>query len=103
MLKECLSANFNQDNHPDNGKSTSSYIMMTRNYPVSFKGSSQGLMTQSTMEAKLVAVALAMRKDVFCQNIITELGVKGKIKCVLLHIDNFSTTRSQESNSQLVF
>ena len=41
-----------------------------------FKVSMQGLITQSTMEAELVAAALAMMEAVFCQNMMTELGFK---------------------------
>lgn len=80
----------NWGNNPDNGKSTSSYIMMMCNGPVSFKVGMQGLTAQSTMEAELVAGALAMREAVFCQGMMTELGFEEEFKCVPLHIDNTS-------------
>ena len=80
----------NWGNNPDNGKSTSSYIMMMCNGPVSIKVGMQGLTAQSTMEAELVAGALATREAVFCQNTITELGFKEDFECVPLHIDNTS-------------
>ena len=80
----------NWGNNPDNGKSTSSYIMMMCNGPVSFKVGMQGLTTRSTMEAELVAGALAMREAVFCQNMMTELRFKEDFECVPLHIDNTS-------------
>ena len=83
----------NWGNNPDNGKSTSSYIMMMCNGPVSFKVGMQGLTTRSTMEAELVAGALATREAVFCQNTITELGFKEDFECVPLHIDNTSALR----------
>ena len=46
---------------PDNGKPMSSYIMMMSNGPVSLKVGLQGITAQSTMEAELGAVALAMK------------------------------------------
>lgn len=47
----------NWGNNPDNGKSTSSYVMMMCNGPVTFKVDLQGLIAQSTMETELVAAA----------------------------------------------
>lgn len=47
--------------------------MMMCNAPVSFEVSMQGLTAQSTMEAGLVARALA-KEAVSRQNVITELG-----------------------------
>lgn len=63
---------------------------MMYNGPVSFKVGMQELATQSTVEAELVAGALAMRKSVFCQNMLMEPGFKEDSKCVPLHIDNNS-------------
>ena len=77
----------NWGNNPDNRNSTWSYVMMMCNGPVSFKVGMQGLTVQLTMEAKLMAGALAMRKAVFCQNRMTELGLKEDIKCVPLHMN----------------
>ena len=51
----------NWGNNPDNGKSTSCYIMMLSRAPVSFKSGVQSLTAMSTMEAELVASALAMK------------------------------------------
>ena len=51
----------NWGNNPNNAKSTSSYIVMLANGPISFKGGIQGLTAQSTMEAELVAAALRAR------------------------------------------
>ena len=59
---------------PDNGKSTSSYLTMLANAPLSFKSGLQGPTAMSTMEAELVASALAMKKAVFRSNMLTELG-----------------------------
>ena len=78
----------NWGNNPDTGKSMSSYIMMMSNGPVSFKEGLQGITAQSTLEAELVAAALAMKEAVFCANMMQELGFGEKFKCVPLHIDN---------------
>ena len=64
----------NWGNNPDNGKSTSCYIMMLSRAPVSFKSGVQSLTAMSTMEAELVASALAMKDAVFCSNMLTESG-----------------------------
>lgn len=60
--------------------------MVMFNCPVSFKVAMQGLTTQSTMEAELVARVLAMKEAVFRQSMTTELGFKKDFKCVPLHI-----------------
>ena len=44
----------NWGGNPDKGKSTSSYIVMLANGPISFKVGLQSLTAQSTMEAELV-------------------------------------------------
>ena len=46
----------------------SSYIMITVKAPVSFKSGLQSLTAMSTVEAELVAAALAMKEVVFCTN-----------------------------------
>ena len=74
----------------DNRKSTSSYIIMLSNGPISFKVGTQGLTTQSTMEAELVAAALTMKEAVFCSNMMLELGFKEVFGSVPLYIDNTS-------------
>lgn len=48
--------------NPDNGKSTPSYIMMMCNGSASFKEGIQVVTVQSTMEAELVAAALATKE-----------------------------------------
>ena len=45
----------------------------------------------STMEAELVASALAMKEAVFCSNMMTELGFGKDFGQVPLHIDNNAT------------
>lgn len=68
----------NLGNNPNNGNSTSSYLTMMYNGPVSVKVGTQGLAAQPTMEAELVAAALAMG----------ELGFEETFMCVPIYIDN---------------
>ena len=75
---------------PNNGKSTSSYIIMLSNGPISFKVGIQGLTTQSTMEAELVAAPVTMKETVFCSSMMLELGFKEWFGSVPLYIDNTS-------------
>ena len=80
----------NWSNNPDNGRCTSSYIVMLANAPISFKVGLQGLTAQSTMEAELVAAALAMKETVFCSNMTLELGFDKSFGSAPLYIDNTS-------------
>ena len=66
----------------------SSYIMMMAKAPVSFKSGLQSLTAMSTMEAELVAATLAMKKVIFCINMMTELGFRSEFSSGLLYIDN---------------
>ena len=58
---------------------------------MSFKSGFQSLAAMSTMEAELVASALAMKEAVFCSNMLTELGFGKEFEQVPLHIDNTAT------------
>ena len=78
----------NWDNNPDSGKSMPSYIVLRTNAPVSFKVGLQGLTEQSTMEAELVAAALAMKEAVFCSNMMKELGFGTRFDSVPIYVDN---------------
>ena len=80
----------NGDNNAENGQSIFSYIAFLANAPVSFKVGLQGLTAQSTMEAELVAAALAMKEAVFCFNMIKELGFSTRFHSVPLYTDNTS-------------
>ena len=80
----------NWSNNPDNGRCTSSYIVMLANAPISFKVGLQGLTAQSTMEAELVAAALAMKEAAFCSNMTLELGFDKSFGSAPLYIDNTS-------------
>ena len=80
----------NWGNNSDNGRSTSSYILILVNAPISFKVRLQGLTAQSTIEAELVAAALAMKEAVFCSIMMLELGFEESFSSVPLYIDNTS-------------
>ena len=78
-------------NNPENGKSTSCYMMMLSRAPVSCKSGVQSLTAMSTMEAGLVASALTMKEAVSCLNILTDLGFGKEFEQLPLHIDNTAT------------
>ena len=81
----------NWGNNPDNGKSTSCYLIMMSRAPVSFKTGIQSLTAMSTMEAELVAAGLTMKEAIFCSSMIAELGFGGDFGQLSLHIDNTAT------------
>jgi len=89
----------NWANNPDNGKSTSCYIMMLARAPISFKSGLQSLTAMSTMEAELVVSALAMKEAVFCMNMLTELGFGEQFVQVPLHCDNTATLHALGNRS----
>ena len=80
----------NWGKNPDNGKSTSSYIVMLANGPISFWVGFQDLTAQSTIEAELVVAALTMKEAVFCKKMMEELGFNDGFDNVPLFIDNTS-------------
>ena len=81
----------NWANNPDNGKSTSSYLTMLANAPMSFRSGLQSLTAMSTMEAELVASALAMKETVFCSNMLMELGFGKEFVQLPVYCDNTAT------------
>ena len=84
-------SNANWGNNPDNGKSTSCCIVLMCKAPISFKTGQQSLTAMSTMEAELVAGALAMKEAVFCSNMMKELGFGTQFEQVPVNIDNTTT------------
>ena len=69
------------------------YVIIHRDVadaPISFKVGLQGLTAQSTLEAELVAAALAMKEAVFCSNMMLELGFDESFGSVPLYIDTTS-------------
>ena len=81
----------NGANNPDNGKSTSCFLSMLCDAPIGFKSGLQGLTVMSTMEAELVASALAMKEAMFCSNMLTELGFGKDFAKVPLYCGNTAT------------
>ena len=63
---------------------------MLANAPISFKVGLQGLTAQFTMEAEVVAAALAMKEAAFCSNMMLDLGFEESFSSVPLYIDNTS-------------
>ena len=76
----------------DNGKLTSSYIVMHANGPISFKVGLQSPTAQSTMEAELVAAATAMKELLFCRNMMMEFGFTEGFWSIPVYIDNTSAS-----------
>ena len=87
-LMTCTDANWG--GNLDNGKSTSPYIVMLANGPISFKVGLQSLTAQSIMDAELVAAATAMKESLFCRSMMMELGFTEEFRSVLVYIDDAS-------------
>ncbi|CAB1120117.1 unnamed protein product [Ectocarpus sp. CCAP 1310/34] len=85
------SSNANGGHNTDNGKSMSSYIMMMSTAPASLKSGLQSLTAMSTVEAELVASALAMKEVIFCTNMMKELGFGSEFSSAPLFIDSTAT------------
>ena len=67
--------------------------------PIGFKSGLQGLTAMSTIKAELVALALAMKKTVFCSNMLTELGFGKDVAKVPLYCDNTATLHALGNRS----
>ena len=72
---------------------------MLANAPLNFKSGLQGPTAMSTMEAELVASALAMKEAVFCSNMLTELGFGKEFAQVPLYCDNTATLHALGNRS----
>ena len=72
---------------------------MLVNAPLNFKSGLQGPTAMSTMEAELVASALAMKEAVFCSNMLTELGFGKEFAQVPLYCDNAATLHALGNRS----
>ena len=79
----------NWGGNTENGRSTSSYIVMLANDTISFNVGLKSLTAQSTMEAGLVAAATSMKESLFCRHMM-ELGFTEGFRSVPLYIDNTS-------------
>ena len=81
---------------------TPSYIVTLTDAPTIFKGGLQRLTAQSTMEAELVAAALAITYEaVFCSITISGLGFGESFGSVPLYIDNTSALHIADSRSYI--
>ncbi|CAM9650575.1 unnamed protein product, partial [Sphacelaria rigidula] len=59
--------------------------------PVSFKVGLRGRTVQSTMEAELVAGALAIEEAVYCSNMIIYMGCGSSFNTVPIYLENTAT------------
>ena len=66
-------------------------MTMLANAPMSVKSGLQGLTAMSTMEADLVASALAMKEAVFCSNMLAELGFGKEFAQLPVYCNNTAT------------
>ena len=98
-IKLATFSDSNWANNPDNAKSTSSYVTMLANASMSFRSGLQGLTAMSTMEAELVASALAMKETVFCSNMLTELGFRKEFAQMPVYCDNTVTLHALGNRS----
>ena len=98
-FKLAVFSDSNWASSPDNGKSTLCYLSMLCDAPVGFKSGLQGLTAMPTMEAELVASALAMKEAVPCSNILTEPGFGKDFAKVPLYCDNTATLHALGNRS----
>ena len=89
--KLAVYSNVNWGSNLDNSKSTSLFIVMLTDGPLSFKVSLQSLTTQPTMEMEFMAAALTMKGAVFFPNMVVEVGFEKGFSSVPLYLDNTST------------
>ena len=81
---------------------TPSYIEALTDAPTIFKVGLQGLTAQSTMEAELVAAALAMKDEaVLCSNTMSGLGFGENFGSVPLHTDNMSALHIADNRTYI--
>ena len=74
---------------------------MVANPPIIFKMELQGLTAQPTMEAELVAVALAMKEEAVLYSTMSELGFGESFGSVPLHIDNTSALHIADNRTYI--
>ena len=75
--------------NPDNGRSTSGYVLRIGSGAISWSSRLQGLVAQSTTEAEFIAAVDAGREIVWMRNLLTELGYSLSEPSIL-RIDNQS-------------
>lgn len=75
----------------DTRKSTSGYIFIMGNGPVTWKSQKQNVVAQSTTEAEYLALALGTKEALWIQSFLKELGLQEST--VQLNVDNQSTIK----------
>jgi transposase InsO family protein len=75
--------------NPDNGRSTSGYVVKMGNGAISWSSRLQGIVALSTTEAEYVAATSAGQEIIWLRNLFTELGYTFDSPSTL-HIDNRS-------------
>ena len=75
--------------NPDNGRSTSGYVLRIGSGAISWSSKLQGLVAQSTTEAEFIAAVDAGREIVWMRNLLTELGYSLSEPSIL-RVDNQS-------------
>ena len=62
--------------NPDNGRSTSGYVLRIGSGAISWSSKLQGLVTQSTTEAEFIAAVDAGREIVWMRNLLSAVTMK---------------------------
>ena len=75
--------------NPDNGRSTSGYLVKVGTGPIAWMSKLQKIVTLSTTEAEFVAAVLAAQQIMWLRNLLMEFGYEFKTPSTL-HIDNQS-------------
>ena len=82
-------------NDPDTRVSTTGYIFMINDQPVTWKSKKQACVTKSTTEAEYVALSTAAAEAVWIQKLITDIGPKSsdKPRPIKIYEDNAGAIR----------
>ena len=75
--------------NPDNGKSTTGWVVKVGTGPIAWSSKLQGLVTLSTTEAEFVAAVTAGQQIIWLRNLLWEFGYSFPTPSTL-HIDNMS-------------
>lgn len=75
----------------DTRKSTSGYVFILANSPVTWKSQKQNVVAQSTTEAEYLALALGVKEALWLKHFLRELGIN--ISTVKIGVDNQSAIK----------
>ena len=75
--------------NPDNGKSTTGWVVKVGTGPIAWSSKLQGLVTLSTTEAEFVAAVTAGQQIIWLRNLLSEFGYKFDGPSTL-YMDNLS-------------